>query len=222
MMLRVRGNSMLPFLTPGCRVRCRRGPARKGDIIVAIMPGGTRVVHRAIAGGGTRWRLQGDNLPLHDPAPRRLVGVVTFIEDKGGWRRPDPRVARLAAAVAPVRPGILRRAILQLLHRTDRWLSPPRPYKSSPTKEPLLDMTPRFEFQPLGDEVAVYDAKTGSVHFLNATAAEILRETLAGRSPNEVIDRLHGQFPDVALDRITADVETCLRQLHERNLLETP
>jgi hypothetical protein len=85
-----------------------------------------------------------------------------------------------------------------------------------------LPIEPRFTFQRVGNEVAVYDSQSGAVSFLNQTAADILERIQAGNTVESIAVWLHGQYPEVGLDRARGDVVACCQQLFELGLISRP
>jgi hypothetical protein len=71
----------------------------------------------------------------------------------------------------------------------------------------------------LGDELVVFDANTGSVHFLNRVA-EVVWRACDGRTDPAALARIVGRVTDVP-DAGPA-VELALEQLSRRGLLATP
>lgn len=79
--IRVRGTSMLPTIPRLAEVRVRALPPRdlrRGDVVLAQLPGGQPVLHRVHRLSGDAIILKGDNMRRPDePVPlRRIVGIA--------------------------------------------------------------------------------------------------------------------------------------------------
>ncbi len=112
--LRARGNSMLPYIRDGrdSVVLKKSDAIGVGDIVLVQLPG-RFVMHRIISCEGDRFTMMGDgNLRGTESFTRGdVVGKVIWIEKKGG-RRIAPGKGRVWRALLPVRRyllGIYRR-----------------------------------------------------------------------------------------------------------------
>jgi PqqD family protein of HPr-rel-A system len=227
MIFRIQGNSMEPLLPEGRRVWTVRRRPQRGDILVVRGRDGRLVVHRLIERRGDLLILRGDNRPVEDrPFPRSaLIGVVGAVEKSGEkWTRLPGWSGRALIFLTKIRPERLRRWLLHgLLGPVLRALAQPiaRPVSDTRTvtKARRLNPSKRFEYQQLGDEVAVYDAATGAVHFLNQTASSVLRTIDAGGSLADIATELQRRYPDVPLDQIMRDVDRCVQQLRDADLI---
>jgi hypothetical protein len=78
--IRAHGASMRPAIPPGTSVRLAPAPARQlqsGEVVLAIMPWGTPVLHRVVAERDGVVRLRGDARVRTDPLiPRTQVVAV--------------------------------------------------------------------------------------------------------------------------------------------------
>jgi len=185
------------------------------------------VLHRlmAVEEGGAVLVTRGDGLPYRD-APWRgeqWVGVLRGVLRGGRWLEPRAGHRRCVVAVEGVRPERLRRLLLSLLGAF-AW-HPAADTKmlesacTSALRERSLMADERFEFQELGNELAVFDRRTGSVHVLNTLAAEIWRKSAGGAGLNEILRDFQTAFPDVTLDRLQQDILNTLSSLAEAGLL---
>jgi len=81
-------------------------------------------------------------------------------------------------------------------------------------------MRNRFIVREIGEEgVMVYDQKRDEVHFLNPTAYLIWALSKENKSSNEIEKTLQERYYPKGQRDISLDVETCLKELREKELL---
>lgn len=119
--IKVKGNSMLPFIVGNCDSVELLKPLslKKGEIVLAHLPNDQYVIHRIIGISGDEVRLMGDgNLSLVEACSRdRIVGKVLRIirKDKSIYcaRREEKIKAAIWRMLLPI-----RRYLLALYRRT--------------------------------------------------------------------------------------------------------
>jgi len=82
----------------------------------------------------------------------------------------------------------------------------------------LLIISPHISWNPVEGELALFDARTGAYHALNASGAAIWRAIAAGKNGDDLIDSLaaaHG----VPRDRMATDVAAFVADALARELL---
>lgn len=75
------------------------------------------------------------------------------------------------------------------------------------------------EASPVGDRVVLYDNASRKAVVLNPTGAWLWGQLSTRCSTDELVQKLQVRFPDVDAAQISADVETCLRDLTQQQLL---
>jgi PqqD family protein of HPr-rel-A system len=84
-------------------------------------------------------------------------------------------------------------------------------------------MKDRFIIKDMGEEgVVVYDQKQGEVHFLNPMANLIWNLSRENKTSEEIERTLQERFHSEDRGEISLDIETCLRELREKELLSLP
>ncbi|MEO8377031.1 MAG: HPr-rel-A system PqqD family peptide chaperone [Candidatus Sumerlaeota bacterium] len=85
----------------------------------------------------------------------------------------------------------------------------------------MMNSAVPWEVQEMGRETVVFHRVTGEVHILNQTAASIWRalveqnQTLAA-----ILDDLKRRFPQVPVAHLAGDLQTVVRQLTEKRLID--
>ncbi len=77
-----------------------------------------------------------------------------------------------------------------------------------------------IDLYPASDHLVAVDSERDAVHYLNETAALIL-QNCDGRTAKEVCSYLSGEFPEVPLERLEADVSDTLRELEAKCIVRT-
>ena len=76
-----------------------------------------------------------------------------------------------------------------------------------------------IETSPVGDRVVLYDTRSRKAIVLNPTGTWLWKTLSTPQSSEELSRQLQARFPSVASEQIQQDVETCLQQLMEQELL---
>ena len=84
-------------------------------------------------------------------------------------------------------------------------------------------MKDRFVVKDIGKEGAmVYDQKRDEVHFLNPTAYLIWTQSRENIASEEIERTLRERYDSKDRRDISLDIETCLRELREKELISLP
>lgn len=73
--------------------------------------------------------------------------------------------------------------------------------------------------QKIGQEWMIYNPQDGQTHILNITAGMIYEWTLQGQTPDQIEILLQQQFQITDLQNLQADIQECLTQLRQKNLI---
>lgn len=204
---------MRPCLEPGRRALIRTGidPARLrvGDVAaVPVGRGGALALHRIRSISRGRVTAQGDACARPDPpvdAARVHGRMAAYEAADGSWRVPDGRtaawMARLLAIPRPRLRRLAQRAVLALAPRDRR-----APGDWIPAAPPPGECEPDWEWEEIGAEIAFHDRRSGTVHVLNETAAEVWRGSRAGEAEKTIAARLARQYLDAPASLIEGDV----------------
>ena len=77
-----------------------------------------------------------------------------------------------------------------------------------------------IELYPAAGELIAVDKVRDEVHYLNGTATTILR-ACDGRTAEEILVQLSGEYPDVPREEIEADMASALTELEAKGLIRT-
>lgn len=77
-----------------------------------------------------------------------------------------------------------------------------------------------IETSPVGDRVVLYATVSRKAIVLNPTGAWLWQALSTPQTSAELAQQLQSRFPSVAPAQIQEDVEACLRQLSEQELLQ--
>lgn len=77
-----------------------------------------------------------------------------------------------------------------------------------------------IETSPVGDRVVLYHSVSRKAIVLNPTGAWLWQALSTPQSMQQLAQQLQARFPSVAAAQIQQDVENCLRQLAEQELLQ--
>lgn len=224
----ISGVSMMPVLRPGQWVVVRSVPqrreVRRGDIVALRTEAGDLVIHRFVRSlPGDRFLTRGDHSGVAD-APwhwDQLLGVLLLARLDTCWANPRRATGWLISWLSGARPRRLFAPMQQIL---GKFCWQPTPLLGSIPVTGIAqtlraDDSGRWETQRLGDELAVYDSKTGSVHVLNQVAGTIWEETRKGKSREEILKLLVAQFPQVEHAGLATDLDRTLEELKTLELL---
>ncbi|MCB2154323.1 HPr-rel-A system PqqD family peptide chaperone [bacterium] len=219
---------MTPVLRPGQWVLVRPPAShqhvRRGDIVAMKTESGEFVLHRFLRSlPDDRFLTRGDHSGVQDQPWRwdQLEGVLLLARFGQDWRRPRRSTGVLMAWLSGARPRRFFSPIQQFFGKFC-WQATPVLGSNRVTgiAHPLrADDSGRWEKQQLGEELAVYDSKTGSVHVLNRVAGIIWEATREGKSPEEVLVLLQAQFPQVDGESLKTDLDRTLDELKTLELL---
>lgn len=76
-----------------------------------------------------------------------------------------------------------------------------------------------IETSPVGERVVLYDPRSRKAVVLNPTGAWLWKTLSTPQSAEALSRQLQARFPSVEAAQIQQDVENCLRQLTEQELL---
>jgi hypothetical protein len=74
---------------------------------------------------------------------------------------------------------------------------------------------------PVHDRVVLYNSDDGKAIVLNATGARLWEALEAPRTPSELASLLRDRFPNLPVERATADVAAFLERLIDESVLES-
>lgn len=198
---------------------------REGDILALRDTRDIRVLHRLIRREGDRLITRGDGLSKDDHPwpPSAVIGRAVAVREGRHWCILPRWESSLGHTILRVRPALLRTILLRSARFFARSIGSRVKYRGqrshmNATNSPM-PWTGQFLQQQLGDQLAVFDTRNGSVHMLNETAAIVWRECLRGTTLDKIIEQIQREYPDVALDRLTDDVVNNVRNLHQQELV---
>ncbi|MBI5623917.1 MAG: PqqD family protein [Elusimicrobia bacterium] len=136
------------------------------------------------------------------------------------------RTGRFAASVrssgkkgaAGVRPGESRGSIRGEMEEIVRRESADALGFLAPRGEGIMKLAPFVKFREEKFGAVLFETRSEKVFTLNPTAADVVRELLAGASEGEIGERLKGRYSDPS-GRLADEAKALVRQLRDKGLI---